>query len=50
LRFRPESEDEAEVDLAEENSYVHEAVALVRRAVIVGLAVLALLTLAGWAG
>ena len=49
LRFLPEPEEETEVDLAEENSYVHEAVALVRRAVIVGLAVLALLTLAGWA-
>ena len=35
--------------MAEENSYVHEAIALVRRAVVVWLAVLALLTLAGWA-
>lgn len=49
LRYHSEREEEGEVDVVEENSYVHEAVALVRRAVIVGLAVLALLTLAGWA-
>lgn len=50
LRYRPGGDEESPLDIAEENSYIREALAMVRRAVVVWLAVLALLTLAGWAG
>lgn len=50
LRYRPVDDEESPLDIAEENSFVSEALAMVRRAVLVWLAILALLTLAGWAG
>ena len=50
LRYQPVEDDDSPVDIDEENSYIREALAMVRRAVLVWLAVLALLTLAGWAG
>ena len=49
LRYQPMDDDESPIDIDEENSYIREALALVRRGVLVWLAVLALLTLAGWA-
>lgn len=49
LRYRPAEDEDAPLDIAEENSYISEALAMVRRAVLVWLALLALLTLAGWA-
>lgn len=50
LRYRPPADEETPVDVHEEDSYVREALALARRAALIWLAVLALLTLAGWIG
>lgn len=47
LRYQPAEDAEVPPDLAEEDSYVGEALALIRRAALVWLAVLAIFTLAG---
>lgn len=47
LRYQPAEEDGVVPDLAEEDSYIHEALALIRRAALVWLVVLAVFTLAG---
>lgn len=48
LRYQPAEDDES-LDLKEEDSYVREALALIRRAALVWLVLLAVFTLAGWA-
>lgn len=47
LRYQPAEDEEAPLDLLEEDSYIREALALIRRAALVWLAVLAIFTLAG---
>jgi membrane protein required for beta-lactamase induction len=49
LRYQPADDEEAPLDLAEEDSYIRETLALIRRAALVWLALLAVFTLAGWA-
>lgn len=50
LRYQPPEDEDLPVDLAEEDSYIREGLALIRRAALVWLAILAIFTLAGWAG
>lgn len=47
LRYQPAEDDGVAPDLAEEDSYIREALALIRRAALVWLVVLAVFTLAG---
>ncbi|WP_127475967.1 regulatory signaling modulator protein AmpE [Sulfurivermis fontis] len=47
LRYQPAEDDGVTPDLAEEDSYIREALALIRRAALVWLVVLAVFTLAG---
>lgn len=47
LRYQPVDDEDVPADLAEEDSYIREALALIRRAALVWLAVLAIFTLAG---
>ena len=49
LRYQPPEDEDAPLDLAEEDSYIREGLALIRRAALVWLAILAIFTLAGWA-
>ncbi len=49
LRYQPVEDEDVPLDLAEEDSYIRETLALIRRAALVWLALLAVFTLAGWA-
>lgn len=47
LRYQPPGEDDLPLDMALENSHVHDAMALIRRAALIWLAVIAVGVLAG---
>jgi len=49
LRYHPADNDDALLDLAEENSYIQEAMSLIRRAALLWLVVLAVAVVAGLA-